>query len=672
MIPPKLIHDPEIFFNPEKKEILEQIDRYIINIPEDDPYETLKRAKSVGKLYSAIVENKQELMPKTLKELETQLKNPVPDQVSPLYVELKSTLDEPMEDSTAYKVKQLISRILHEEIEHLNQASDEFLLSLKNTSPHSIGTRIHQLPSLFSIFINLHEESITLNLQKQIQSLIQEFSLEHIHELLSSHKFGGYFLKKLRIKETNSEELKRGHFTILSTISPFHNKPDDIPCINILRAKTLLNEFFTLKSADPSPELETEIDQLILNIVLSLPKVSIRELQNITGILREFPPGNENLIKTISKDLIDSIFVIDSDRVENLELTIQKILILKEAIHNSIEEFDLALKQLGKKLQPYLMKYQKHLESYPEAHPIKLEGIELTLETETPRMRCDSTRYNAEGQDPHYFEEQSKEVVSIGAKIIEKVVPKGLVLNKEWKNYQQKALFRFLLKFFGGERRKIADKQKTPASERFGVWRESRRISLQTKLIGSYQEYGQVIANDLLDRELGISETEVIDELTFSIKTLAIVSEGKPAKRKIYNLQWKEEQPFILSYFNSEMESGLITIHHQAPDLIQYSIEILERYFILTLASDNEEDLKKNIAIFRFIFGHSAPYFRGSAAIAEWFEKAIYAYRGYESSYGEALSDEHFKPTGDLDAYTVTLAEYITLYKERITLRDIE
>ncbi len=48
------------------------------------------------------------------------------------------------------------------------------------------------------------------------------------------------------------------------------------------------------------------------------------------------------------------------------------------------------------------------------------------------------------------------------------------------------------------------------------------------------------------------------------------------------------------------------------------------------------ETIKKNVAAFRYLFAHAMPYERGSAAIGEWFEKAIYKHCGYDFSSGSS------------------------------------
>lgn len=70
------------------------------------------------------------------------------------------------------------------------------------------------------------------------------------------------------------------------------------------------------------------------------------------------------------------------------------------------------------------------------------------------------------------------------------------------------------------------------------------------------------------------------------------------------------------------------------------------------------------MALFSYELAHAMPFARGSAAVAEWFEQAIYRFHGYELSYDNSKMV-------NLEALTTMLPEYFNNYDSLIKLEQI-
>lgn len=103
---------------------------------------------------------------------------------------------------------------------------------------------------------------------------------------------------------------------------------------------------------------------------------------------------------------------------------------------------------------------------------------------------------------------------------------------------------------------------------------------------------------------------------------------------------------YILWLYRGELKSSdldvmkmysKVTIIHQDIFLIKDSLKDLAGLFerILLCPSSNRLDLKNLMALFRFEFAQAMPFARGSAAVSEWLELAIYNYHGIDVSYDD-------------------------------------
>lgn len=104
---------------------------------------------------------------------------------------------------------------------------------------------------------------------------------------------------------------------------------------------------------------------------------------------------------------------------------------------------------------------------------------------------------------------------------------------------------------------------------------------------------------------------------------------------------------------------------HQDPLLIDATLQEISRLFEKAVQWDSKtstvQDLMGRIALFRYVFAHAMPFYRGSAAIAEWIETALYRFHGMEGfRYNSNKSV-------DLEALTaLRLSTFIDNYKHMV------
>jgi hypothetical protein len=100
-----------------------------------------------------------------------------------------------------------------------------------------------------------------------------------------------------------------------------------------------------------------------------------------------------------------------------------------------------------------------------------------------------------------------------------------------------------------------------------------------------------------------------------------------------------------------------VVLLHQDPYLVDDMLKEISLLFKQAIET-NKGDLKvlkERVALFDYLLGHTMPYERGTAAIAEWFEKSIYGYHGFDLSYvkGKMVN---------LEALTLPLKTFIDTY----------
>lgn len=112
---------------------------------------------------------------------------------------------------------------------------------------------------------------------------------------------------------------------------------------------------------------------------------------------------------------------------------------------------------------------------------------------------------------------------------------------------------------------------------------------------------------------------------------------------------------------------SLVTIIHQDPFLIDIMLDDIAKVFKRALEWDkkNLKDLMTTVALFEYEFAHSMPHLRGSGAIAEWFEVALFRYHGYNLRYNQ-------KKMVTFEAYSSSLKEFVESYGSMVYLDNID
>ncbi len=92
----------------------------------------------------------------------------------------------------------------------------------------------------------------------------------------------------------------------------------------------------------------------------------------------------------------------------------------------------------------------------------------------------------------------------------------------------------------------------------------------------------------------------------------------------------------LSQYLGSFMEGqwkDLLLIHHQF-FFIQETLDRIEEIFLDCISSKQSiNELKQKIAHFSYLFSHCMPFGRGSAAIREWLEIALFRLHGHRIAY---------------------------------------
>jgi len=114
---------------------------------------------------------------------------------------------------------------------------------------------------------------------------------------------------------------------------------------------------------------------------------------------------------------------------------------------------------------------------------------------------------------------------------------------------------------------------------------------------------------------------------------------------------------------------SIVNILHQDVFLVETSVHACANLFadIVRKKDISLENLMNQVALLRYIFAHACPYARGSAAIGEWLEMAIYRYFSYSCT--NTLPG---KQSVDILALTtLTYTEYLEQYRELVKLERV-
>lgn len=111
---------------------------------------------------------------------------------------------------------------------------------------------------------------------------------------------------------------------------------------------------------------------------------------------------------------------------------------------------------------------------------------------------------------------------------------------------------------------------------------------------------------------------------------------------------------------------SIISILHQDPFLVETMLTDIAKIFKRALEWNGEKigDLKGHMALFRYELAHAMPFHRGSAAVAEWFERAIYRCHGLHITYAP-------EKMVDLESLTSPLKQFVEGYDSMIQLEKL-
>jgi hypothetical protein len=131
-------------------------------------------------------------------------------------------------------------------------------------------------------------------------------------------------------------------------------------------------------------------------------------------------------------------------------------------------------------------------------------------------------------------------------------------------------------------------------------------------------------------------------------------------------LTWANRD-FVTDPVDQMTGRSIISILHQDPFLIETMLDDMAKIFkkIIEWNGKNLKDLKDQVALFRYEHAHAMPFKRGSSAVAEWFEGALYGMHGMKVAYNP-------EKLVDLEALTLSLKEFVDNYDTMITLPKIK
>ena len=219
------------------------------------------------------------------------------------------------------------------------------------------------------------------------------------------------------------------------------------------------------------------------------------------------------------------------------------------------------------------------------------------------------------------------------------------------------ALFWTILEDFAFERRQIALSHGSRGAEAFGIRRQDRDFFAFTHLAGPYESYGEKISPIVWQR--GVKPTkEQLKEKNLGDVYCNLLK--RDFRKRDFRLWAPEGSTRYLMAKGAD-----VIIIHQSSDLSTDAIRDLSRLFERAILwTGDEASLIQTVGRLRHKFSHSILFNRGSAAIAEWVETAIYRYHGFENF------DYNKDKMVDLEALTAPdLEHFLENYPSMINLR---
>lgn len=121
-----------------------------------------------------------------------------------------------------------------------------------------------------------------------------------------------------------------------------------------------------------------------------------------------------------------------------------------------------------------------------------------------------------------------------------------------------------------------------------------------------------------------------------------------------------------IDFMTTRIHPTVISIVHQDVFLTNDTLEDIANLFVEVLRwhGENKEELINLIGLINYLFAHAMPFARGSAAISEWIEMALYRFHGLNLEYNQTLSI-------NMEALTLPLHDFIAKYPSMIKLSEM-
>ena len=129
------------------------------------------------------------------------------------------------------------------------------------------------------------------------------------------------------------------------------------------------------------------------------------------------------------------------------------------------------------------------------------------------------------------------------------------------------------------------------------------------------------------------------------------------------NMTFKDDPVDLMT---TRTDPTVISLIHQDRFLISETLRDIANLFKQVIEWNGEEtqQLVDLVGLINYLFAHAMPFERGSAAVSEWLEMAIYKYHGLDMQYNESVSI-------NMEALILPLYEFIAKYPSMIKLEPI-
>ncbi|MBX9924252.1 MAG: hypothetical protein K2Y01_09100 [Rhabdochlamydiaceae bacterium] len=340
-------------------------------------------------------------------------------------------------------------------------------------------------------------------------------------------------------------------------------------------------------------------------------------------------------------------------------------------------------------------------------------------------MRPDGSYQRNRKLASDYFAQESKMIVKNTGEQIQKAAQKGTV---------DLGFFNKLIKSVGNKRLKLAQKQKSEDADLFGGLRkigsgdylmtpvsdpqyESYLQKFLENIALLHKTYETELKSDtgicLKAKTQGITSyfyAQIVDYLKILNSTRAQLLGATPGQQfahrvvtqsNMFNSR-KYMDSFVYSYANTTpvTEDGKVLQGSEYFNMLPKAVlasenpiwanvgdftsltntpladhlpaNMLSVYdaFAKCIQSSNKEEFSTSLSNFQYLFAHTTPYKRGSAAIAEWFTKALCQAKNYACSCN--CGDLVGKCSLDLAAIaSISVAEYADLFSRQMSIINL-